>query len=240
MPCHAFSPAEVVVPVRRRFAPALTLLALAVSLLCLLAAVPSRADPHEWGHREDRGPTHSRHHGHGRHHNRERIRDRQFQAHPDVTRRDVRGRLRVGFARTVDDRRDDGHDRGWRDHGWREHRWHERDRWRGWDDRGDDGWSHRSHFFLGFHGPGVWVHGWDDGRYGWWLSLAGSWYFYPNAGLPGPAIVVQTPPTPAQSTTTTPPPPQYWYYCRSAKRYYPYVRQCPNGWQKVPARPSGR
>ena len=28
-----------------------------------------------------------------------------------------------------------------------------------------------------------------------------------------------------------------WYYCESAKGYYPYVRQCPEGWKSVPATP---
>jgi FKBP-type peptidyl-prolyl cis-trans isomerase FkpA len=25
----------------------------------------------------------------------------------------------------------------------------------------------------------------------------------------------------------------FWYYCDDAKAYYPYVRECPSGWQKV-------
>lgn len=28
-----------------------------------------------------------------------------------------------------------------------------------------------------------------------------------------------------------------WYYCESAKGYYPYVTQCPEGWRSVPATP---
>lgn len=27
-----------------------------------------------------------------------------------------------------------------------------------------------------------------------------------------------------------------WYYCASAGTYYPYTRECPGGWQRVPAR----
>src|SRR3981189_1391005 len=31
----------------------------------------------------------------------------------------------------------------------------------------------------------------------------------------------------------------YWYFCRSANAYYPYVQQCPEGWQPVvPVPPS--
>lgn len=25
----------------------------------------------------------------------------------------------------------------------------------------------------------------------------------------------------------------YWYYCGSSRSYYPYVRECPEGWQRV-------
>jgi len=31
--------------------------------------------------------------------------------------------------------------------------------------------------------------------------------------------------------------PAVWYYCDSAKGYYPYVNQCPEGWRSVPATP---
>lgn len=31
--------------------------------------------------------------------------------------------------------------------------------------------------------------------------------------------------------------PGTWYYCESAKGYYPYVSQCPEGWKSVPAAP---
>jgi hypothetical protein len=28
-----------------------------------------------------------------------------------------------------------------------------------------------------------------------------------------------------------------WYYCPESKTYYPYVKECPGGWQTVPAQP---
>jgi hypothetical protein len=31
----------------------------------------------------------------------------------------------------------------------------------------------------------------------------------------------------------------YWYQCRNPEGYYPYVRTCPGGWQRVPAQPPG-
>jgi hypothetical protein len=29
----------------------------------------------------------------------------------------------------------------------------------------------------------------------------------------------------------------YWYYCADAKAYYPYVKDCPAGWQRVSPTP---
>lgn len=26
---------------------------------------------------------------------------------------------------------------------------------------------------------------------------------------------------------------RFWYYCDDARSYYPYVKECPGGWQKV-------
>lgn len=31
--------------------------------------------------------------------------------------------------------------------------------------------------------------------------------------------------------------PAVWYYCPESKGYYPYVKECPGGWQTVPAQP---
>ena len=31
-----------------------------------------------------------------------------------------------------------------------------------------------------------------------------------------------------------------WYYCAASKAYYPYVGECPAGWQRVPAQPPSR
>jgi len=33
-------------------------------------------------------------------------------------------------------------------------------------------------------------------------------------------------------------PQDYWYYCQNPQGYYPYVRQCPSGWQTVVPPPS--
>lgn len=46
---------------------------------------------------------------------------------------------------------------------------------------------------------------------------------------PAPVIYVQQ-----QTASETP---RIWYYCADAKAYYPYVKQCPAGWQEIAAQP---
>ncbi len=65
-------------------------------------------------------------------------------------------------------------------------------------------------------------------------------YPYPYPYYP-PAVVVQ----PAPPTTyieqaapeTSEMPSGYWYYCAASKAYYPYVKDCPAGWQRVAPQP---
>lgn len=52
----------------------------------------------------------------------------------------------------------------------------------------------------------------------------------PPAAAPAPAV--EQPPAAAPGGT--------WYYCESAKAYYPYVRECAEGWRAVPATPPGQ
>ena len=53
---------------------------------------------------------------------------------------------------------------------------------------------------------------------------------------PAPAAA----PTPAPAAATAAPPPAgtpWWYLCSSPRGAYPYVRECPGGWERVPAVP---
>ncbi len=82
-----------------------------------------------------------------------------------------------------------------------------------------------------FHG-GVWVGpGWGPR---WW----GPPPYYPYYAeppviiqQPAPEIYVQPAPQPEGSS--------YWYYCQDPQGYYPYIKQCPNGWMKVVPSPPG-
>jgi len=69
-------------------------------------------------------------------------------------------------------------------------------------------------------------------------------YGYPYFYSPPPTVV--TIPTPApiyiQQTpmVTRPNGTAYWYYCTNPEGYYPSVKNCPNGWQKVAPTPPPR
>ena len=118
---------------------------------------------------------------------------------------------------------------------------------RGW--HGDI--RHFDHHDVHLWRGGYWHNGLHDGRLGWWWVVGGVWYFYPQPVYPypdpyQPPVVVQ-PNIPAPMTS--PPAPtaqaapqaatQNWYYCGSSKSYYPYVANCPEPWQLVPAKPPG-
>jgi len=82
----------------------------------------------------------------------------------------------------------------------------------------------------GFGGPGFY------GGYGF-----GNPFFYPPPYYAYPPVVVApaTPPVYVQQESAVPVQPQtnYWYYCRNPDGYYPYIRECPNGWLQVVPQP---
>ena len=57
---------------------------------------------------------------------------------------------------------------------------------------------------------------------------------------PGAAVVPVPPSAPyvVQSTAVTSAG-AWWYFCRKTSGYYPYVRECPDGWEKVSPTPPG-
>jgi len=62
----------------------------------------------------------------------------------------------------------------------------------------------------------------------------GAPYYYP------PAVAASSPPIYVEegnSQQAPAPDNNSWYYCQESKAYYPYVQQCPAGWQRVPAQP---
>jgi hypothetical protein len=82
-------------------------------------------------------------------------------------------------------------------------------------------------------------------RFGIGIGIPGPWYYPPPVYYPYPyypPTVVVPPPSsyveqaPASAYSTHPVQNSY-YYCASSRSYYPYVRECPGGWEQVPAQP---
>ena len=96
------------------------------------------------------------------------------------------------------------------------------------------GHSH-SHTSVGvgfvFGGP-LW-YGWP----GYYPYYYPSYYYppyYPSYGYPA---AVQAPVYVERGGDVVAESP-YWYYCRESNTYYPYVKECPAGWERVPAQPA--
>ena len=58
-------------------------------------------------------------------------------------------------------------------------------------------------------------------------------YYAPTVEVPAePPVYIERYQSKPSST-----PSGVWYYCSDSKTYYPYVKECPGGWQTVPAEP---
>jgi len=71
------------------------------------------------------------------------------------------------------------------------------------------------------------------------------YYAYPAPVYAYPPVVVgpSLPPVYVEQGAAQEAPAQAqgdWYYCAASKAYYPYVAECPAGWQRVPAQPPSR
>ena len=66
------------------------------------------------------------------------------------------------------------------------------------------------------------------------------YYYYPPPVYyyPAPPSVVYAPPPTIESAPPAAPVNPTWFYCAESRGYYPYVRECPGGWQRVPAAPA--
>jgi hypothetical protein len=111
----------------------------------------------------------------------------------------------------------------------------------------------------------VWAGGRVYGSVGVYVGPGAYWgpgyvrpYYYPRAYYPGfypfpygdpyynlaPIVVVPSAPPVyiEQSDVAVEPAPassqQYWYFCKGSNKYYPYVKECPGGWQKVLPQPA--
>ena len=74
------------------------------------------------------------------------------------------------------------------------------------------------------------------------MELSRPYYYpYPYVGYySSQPIVIQqqnpdvyAQPLPQYAPTQQTQEPPYWYYCKESQAYFPYVKQCPQGWMKV-------
>ena len=72
-------------------------------------------------------------------------------------------------------------------------------------------------------------------------------YYVPPYYYPPVATVPSSPPVYVEQgiTQAAPAPVQAqaqgdWFYCAASESYYPYEKECPSGWQRVPAQPPSR
>ena len=71
-------------------------------------------------------------------------------------------------------------------------------------------------------------------------AYPGPVYSYPApAYAPGPTYAPSAAYVEQSYAAPAPVQPE-WYYCASSNAYFPYVRECPGGWQRVPAQPPSR
>jgi hypothetical protein len=76
---------------------------------------------------------------------------------------------------------------------------------------------------------------WRGPRVGIWIGPGPLWwgapypYYYPPAVVAGPSPVYVQP----SPVVQVPPPQTYWYFCRKSNTFYPYVAECPGGWETV-------
>lgn len=128
----------------------------------------------------------------------------------------------------------------------------------GYDGGGSRSYGHGGHDGGGHHGGhgGHYYGGWGhyNGYYGTGFGVmigdpywGWPWYYplyaypYANYNPYVPAVTMQSdePQEYIQRSDKVSPPDSsgVWYYCPESKIYYPYVKECPGGWQTVPAQP---
>ncbi len=103
-----------------------------------------------------------------------------------------------------------------------------------------DGHGHHRGKFKPFHhdGRAYPVHRRGRGRSHFGLFIgAPLWYWPPPYYYPPPVVIRSAPPPVYIERDPEPPAEAYWYYCYDPDGYYPYVKECPGGWERVSPTP---
>jgi len=111
-----------------------------------------------------------------------------------------------------------------------------------WHGGGSGRWHGGVSLQLGIPFPLLWGPSYYYGPPVYYAPPPAYYYAPPPAYYYGPpaAVVPSSPPVyverddPAPAAPQAQPPATWWYWCESARGYYPYVKECPGGWQRVP------
>jgi hypothetical protein len=91
-------------------------------------------------------------------------------------------------------------------------------------------------------GIGIGVPVWGGPYYRPWYPYYPRPYYYDQFWAPPPVVVVPAAPPVYIEQPVAPvvsePAQQYWYYCAPPRAYYPYIKDCPSGWQRVLPQPA--
>jgi hypothetical protein len=91
---------------------------------------------------------------------------------------------------------------------------------------------------FGFGYPGYW--GWPGywgAPYPYYAPYYAPYYYYPPVvSSPAPTTYIER--ADEARAPANAPRRDWWYFCPETKTYYPYVKECAGGWQKVEPKPS--
>ncbi len=89
--------------------------------------------------------------------------------------------------------------------------------------------AHGGHHHRSRVGVGVFI-----GAPAFWYYPPPYYYYPPVVAVPSspPVYIERGDPQPAPEQARS-----YWYYCPDSNAYYPYVKHCPGGWQRVVPQP---
>lgn len=84
-------------------------------------------------------------------------------------------------------------------------------------------------------------HGYSGARFGLVIGAPFSPWYYPSPYYYSPPVIIEPAPQVYIEQAPVVPPASmqsnYWYYCDASRTYYPYVTECPGGWQRVVPQP---
>jgi hypothetical protein len=95
----------------------------------------------------------------------------------------------------------------------------------------------RVHVGIGFGFGGYWPAYW--GWPGYWgppYPYYAPYYYHPPVVTSAPTTYIERADEVREPATAARR--DWWYLCPETKTYYPYVKECPGGWQKVAPKPS--